>query len=143
MAEAPVPLDHLFLRGIEVHGRHGVFESERREGQRFVVDVEWWIDTSPAARLDRLDATVCYKALHDVIRDLVAGEPWQLIETLAARLVDALFDGFPPIAKLAVTVHKPEAPISGIFADVGITLLRERTGWTTPSQADRLAIALS
>ncbi len=40
--------DRMFLHGIEMHGRHGVFDFERRAGQRFVIDVDWWVDTSPA-----------------------------------------------------------------------------------------------
>lgn len=122
----PVVLDRLFLHGIEVHGRHGVLDFERRDGQRFVIDVDWWIDTCAAAATDRLDATLCYKQLHDRVCEVVGGEPWSLIETLADRLVEALFSRFPQIATLRVTVHKPDAPIGGTFADVGITRLRHR-----------------
>uniref|UniRef100_UPI001954BCE1 dihydroneopterin aldolase n=4 Tax=Pseudomonadota TaxID=1224 RepID=UPI001954BCE1 len=58
---------------------------------------------------------------------VVGGEPWALIETLADRLIAALFERFPRIVTLQLTVHKPEAPIGGTFADVGITRLRHRT----------------
>jgi 7,8-dihydroneopterin aldolase/epimerase/oxygenase len=119
-------LDRMFLHGIEVHGRHGVLDFERRDGQRFVIDVDWWLDTDPAVESDRLAATLCYKQLHDCVCDVVAGQPWALIETLADRLVRRLFERFPQISQLQVTVHKPEAPIGGTFGDVGIVMLRAR-----------------
>ena len=117
--------DHMFLRGIEAHGRHGVFEAERREGQRFIVDVDWWL-YRPAATDDMRD-TVCYKAIFDIVVALIVGEPWRLIETLAARIATKLLESFPAIAALNVTVHKPDAPIGGRFADVGVSLFRRRS----------------
>jgi dihydroneopterin aldolase len=122
----PAVLDRMFLHGVEVRGRHGVLDFERRDGQRFVIDVDWWIDTSRAIATDRLDATLCYKQLHDHVCEVVGGEPWSLIEKLADRLIEALFARFPDIASMQVTVHKPEAPIGGTFADVGITRRRHR-----------------
>ncbi len=119
-------LDRMFLHGVAVRGRHGVLDFERRDGQRFVIDADWWIDTSEAVATDRLDATLCYKQLHDRVSEVVGGEPWSLVETLADRLVEALFARFPRIATLQITVHKPDAPIGGSFADVGITRLRHR-----------------
>lgn len=119
-------LDRMFLHGVEVHGRHGVFDFERRAGQRFVVDVDWWLATGAAVASDRLDATLCYKRLHDRVVAIIAGEPWSLIETLADALVRTLLAEFAAIEIVRVTVHKPDAPIGGTFADVGITMTRRR-----------------
>lgn len=127
---SPLPdedgLDRMFLHGVEVHGRHGVFDFERRAGQRFVIDVDWWLATGAAVASDRLDRTLCYKQLHDRVVAITAGEPWSLIETLADGLVRMLLAEFPAIDIVRVTVHKPEAPIGGTFADVGITMTRCR-----------------
>nr|WP_246522897.1 dihydroneopterin aldolase [Neoroseomonas eburnea] len=135
----PVPLDaptldRMFLHGVEVRGRHGVFDFERRTGQRFVVDVDWWLDTGNAVAADRLDATVCYKQLYDCVVAVTAGEPWRLIETLADCLALTLLARFPAMAIVTVTVHKPEAPIGGVFADVGITMTRRRAGASMPME---------
>jgi hypothetical protein len=63
--------------------------------------------------------------------------PCNLIETLAARIVGALFDNFSGAERLQVTIHKPQAPIGGKFADVGVTVVRERrsTGAATAGAA--------
>lgn len=109
-----------------MHGHHGVHDFERRAGQRFVIDVDLWLDTGPAADADRLDATLCYKKLHDIVVAVTAGEPYRLIETLAHELCRTLIDHFVEMEIVSVTVHKPDAPIGGTFADVGVTITRNR-----------------
>lgn len=116
----------MFLHGIESWGRHGVLDFERRDGQRFIIDLDWWIDTEEARSSDGLDATVCYQQLFDAVQTVVGGEPWHLIETLCDQLITALLAAFSRITTIEVTVHKPEAPIRGVFSDVGIVLRRHR-----------------
>lgn len=117
--------DRIALRGLRVHGRHGVFEHERRNGQDFVVDAVLSIDTAKAAVSDALADTVDYGALADAVVAVVAGEPCNLIETLAARLADVCLRD-PRVDEVEVTVHKPSAPISHSFADIAVTITRSR-----------------
>jgi len=117
--------DRIRLRGLTVRGRHGVYPSERRDGQDFVVDADLELDLSPAAGTDDLRDTVDYGALAQRLAAVVAGEPVNLLETLAARLAEAcLADGRVRAAE--VTVHKPAAPIPLAFADVSVTVVRRR-----------------
>ena len=76
------------MRGIAVHGHHGVFEVERREGQEFVIDLVLGMDTGAAAPSDDLQDTVDYGTLVDEVRSAVANDPVDLIETLAQRIAD-------------------------------------------------------
>jgi 7,8-dihydroneopterin aldolase/epimerase/oxygenase len=46
------------LSGIELHGFHGVLDHERREGQRFLVDVELDVAAETAAATDRISDAV-------------------------------------------------------------------------------------
>lgn len=113
------------LTGLRVRGRHGVYAFERERGQDFVVDVRLELDLSAAARSDDVADTVHYGELAERLAAIVGGEPVNLIETLAARLADAcLADG--RVAAATVTVHKPQAPIDLEFADVAVTVRRER-----------------
>jgi dihydroneopterin aldolase len=135
-ASPPPDLDRMFLHGIEVHGRHGALDFERRDGQRFVIDVDWWLDTNLAAATDRLGNTLCYKRLHDRVVAVTAGEPSCLIEPLAEVLTRSLLAHFPAMQVVTLTVHKPEAPIGGVFTDVGITMTRRRAGLSRPDAED-------
>jgi dihydroneopterin aldolase len=108
-----------------VQGRHGVFDHERRDGQTFVVDVRLEFDTGAAARSDDLTDTVDYGTLAQSLADVIAGEPVNLLETLAQRLADTCLTD-PRVGAAVVTVHKPQAPIPLSFADVSVRIRRER-----------------
>jgi dihydroneopterin aldolase len=119
--------DVITLTGLTVRGHHGVLAAERRDGQDFVIDVTLELDLRPAARSDDVTDTVHYGELAGALVRIVAGEPVNLIETLADRLVSAcLADA--RVAAATVTVHKPNAPIPHDFADVAVTLHRRNTG---------------
>lgn len=117
--------DRITLTGLRVRGRHGVFDHERRDGQDFVVDVTLWLDLSAAAKTDDLQHTVHYGELAERVAAVVAGEPRDLIETVAAEIAEAEMADERVLAA-EVTVHKPSAPIPLSFADVAVTVRRSR-----------------
>ncbi|MDY6054654.1 dihydroneopterin aldolase [Micrococcus sp.] len=120
--------DVIRLTGLAARGRHGVFEHERREGQTFVTDVALRLDAGPAAATDDLTLTVDYAEVAETVVRHVTGDPHDLIETLAARIAEAVLAEQPRAAAVKVTVHKPQAPIPHDFADVSVTVARARAG---------------
>jgi len=119
--------DELVISGIECFGHHGVFEHERRDGQRFVIDLALGVDSRPAATSDDLRDTVDYGSLVAQVKAAVEKDPVDLIETLAQRIADvSLWDARVEWAR--VTVHKPDAPIDANFSDVALTITRKRQG---------------
>lgn len=115
--------DRIALTGLRVRGRHGVLPEERRDGQDFVVDVVLHLDLSRAAATDDVADTVHYGDLAKRLAAVVAGEPVDLIETLAERLAQVcLVD--PRVEQAEVVVHKPTAPIPLTFEDVSVTVVR-------------------
>jgi dihydroneopterin aldolase / 2-amino-4-hydroxy-6-hydroxymethyldihydropteridine diphosphokinase len=117
--------DRIEVRGLRVRGRHGVLDAERRNGQEFLIDAVLAVDTRPAAASDDLSLTVDYGGLSERLAAIVAGEPVNLIETLAERLAQACL-AEPAVRQAEITVHKPNAPISLPFGDVLVTICRER-----------------
>lgn len=117
--------DRIALTGLRARGNHGVYESERAAGQEFVVDAVLELDLSAAAASDRVGDTVDYGGLAGRLVAVVTGPPVDLIETLAARLIEVCLAD-ERVAAATVTVHKPQAPIGHEFADVAVTLRRER-----------------
>ena len=115
--------DRITLTGLRVRGRHGVLPEERRDGQDFVVDAALDLDLREAAATDDVTRTVHYGELASALAAVVAGEPVDLIETLADRLC-AVCLADPRVTRAAVTVHKPSAPVPVPFADVAVTLVR-------------------
>ncbi|MFG1365591.1 dihydroneopterin aldolase [Xanthobacter versatilis] len=122
----PHNTDRLFLRALPFYARHGLFEAERELGQRFVVDVDCWLDTRPAAWADDAALTVSYQQVYEHVSAVVTDDPVRLIETLAERIATRILDHFETVEQVRVVVHKPGAPISGVFGDVGIEIIRSR-----------------
>jgi dihydroneopterin aldolase len=119
--------DRIELRGLTVHGRHGVLDHERVNGQDFVVDITVWIDLADAAASDDLADTYDYAALAQLAADIVAGPPRKLIETVGAHIANQVMDD-PRAHAVEVVVHKPQAPIPQQFADVAVVVRRSRRG---------------
>ena len=118
--------DRVALRGLSGFGRHGVFDFEREQGQRFVADVVCTLDLGRAAATDDLRHTVDYGALAaDVVAD-IEGEPLNLIEALADRIATTCLLR-PAVQSVEVTVHKPEAPTPVPVTDVAVTLTRSKS----------------
>lgn len=120
--------DRLTLRNMRFEARHGVLPHEKAEAQPFEVDLVLHADLSTAARTDALADTVDYAALFELVRAIVTGPSFDLVEALAdavaravltatdARLVDAV----------EVRVRKPQAPIEGDLDTVEAALFRRR-----------------
>ncbi|MGB3187534.1 MAG: 2-amino-4-hydroxy-6-hydroxymethyldihydropteridine diphosphokinase [Ornithinimicrobium sp.] len=118
--------DQIELRGVRGFGRHGVLDSERRQGQEFIVDLTLSVDTRQAAATDDVSATVNYANVAADAAAVIAGPAVNLIETLAAMIAERVLTAYPSVASLVVTVHKPHAPVGVPFDDVLVRLERRR-----------------
>ncbi|MGZ0712018.1 dihydroneopterin aldolase (plasmid) [Coraliomargarita sp. W4R53] len=119
-------LDEITLTGLTVFGHHGVYDTERREGQNFIVDLTMFLDTRPAATSDDVADTLHYGEVAERVASLVSSDPVDLLETLVDRIAQDLLS-LERIERVRVTVHKPQAPISLTFTDVSVTIERSKS----------------
>jgi len=91
------------IHGLEVFGRHGVGEAERRDGQAFFFDVTLEL-AEPAE--DAIGATVDYREVRDCVHELSAAHAYNLLESLAAAVADELVSRFG-VSSVRVRVRKP------------------------------------
>lgn len=115
--------DSIEVRGIRAFGYHGVLAHEGEFGQEFIADVSLRCDMSAAAATDDLRLTADYGAVARVVSDLITNQRFQLIETLADTIAEALVDQ-PSVVEVRVTIHKPHAPMPVGVADVVVTRVR-------------------
>ena len=109
-------MDQIRIRGIQGFGFHGVYPEERRLGQRFLVDLILYTDLSPAALSDDLMDATDYSLVVPDVKKALEGEPVNLIETLADRVVTLLFARYARVESIEVTIYKPEAPVEAAIA---------------------------
>ncbi len=114
----------IHLRGMEFYAYHGVLEEEKVLGQRFVVDVDLY-PLKQVKRTDNLADTINYADIYQVVKECVEKECFQLLESLADRIVSRLYEEFE-CSKVRAEVHKPQAPVPGLFADISIEVMREK-----------------
>ncbi len=120
-------MGRIVLKGLEFYGRHGARPEEGRLGARFVVDVEMEVDFEGQG--DDLAATVDYGEVYRQVAQVVEHRRFYLIEALAEHLARGLLDAFDKVRHVRVRVHKPHAPIPGVFRDV----YAEVEKWRGPS----------
>lgn len=117
-------MDRISLYGISATGYHGVFDHEKRDGQKFIIDVVLHVDITRAAASDNVLDTVHYGEVSELVVEQIKAGPWDLIEKLGSEIAEAILAAYPTVLEIDVVVHKPQAPIPVPFTDVTITLHR-------------------
>ena len=82
--------DTIFLKDIEINGRHGCSEEERQHEQLFIVDAELYLDLSRSGKSDDLGDTIDYVQVLSDIKKIVSGTSRNLIETVAQRFTSPI-----------------------------------------------------
>ena len=114
------------LKGVKVFAYHGVNPEETRDGQYFYLDVTANTWTRGKDLADNLDNTVSYAQINKLLLRESTEHTFQLIESLAVHLADAILEAFAPIYSVRVTVNKPHAPMRGEFDNVSVTYEKKR-----------------
>jgi 7,8-dihydroneopterin aldolase/epimerase/oxygenase len=99
------------LEGLELHGYHGVLPEERRDGQRFLVDVAVEPLEATAGATDRLADAVDYRQVVAVVQQVFDAERYGLLEALTDSIADELLRVLP-LRWVRVRVRKPEVRLA-------------------------------
>ncbi len=118
--------DVIEILDLRVLGVHGVLAEEQDQAQPFSLDIRATIDTRAAQASDDLADTVDYGAMAHMAADVVSGRSYQLVETLAGRLADALLVSDGRLESVEVTVRKLRPPLALDVASTGVRVTRTR-----------------
>jgi dihydroneopterin aldolase/2-amino-4-hydroxy-6-hydroxymethyldihydropteridine diphosphokinase len=119
-------MDKITITGLKFYANHGVLKTEKEQGQYFIIDCAFYLDTS--LTYDEIANTVNYGELSCAIVEFSKTNTFNLLETLANKLAEHLLIKYPLIKKLTLTIHKPQAPIPVHFTDVALKITRQ---WST------------
>jgi dihydroneopterin aldolase len=113
------------VENIRVFAYHGCLKEETKIGSDYRVDLEVKADLQTSAITDKLSDTIDYVFLNRVIREEMEIAS-HLLETVAKRIVNRIFNEDELVKKATVWVSKLNPPIGGDVERVTIKMTDER-----------------
>lgn len=120
------PLGQIFIEDMEFFAFHGHYDEEKFAGNRFVVSIYLWTDTSKAEKTDNLDDALNYQVVYAIISDIMKNTKSNLVENLASNILDAIFQRFPELQKAKIRIAKLNPPMGGKIGKVGVEIEHEK-----------------
>ena len=112
------------IDNMEFYAYHGCFKAEREVGNRFLVDLEISANLEKASASDNIQDTVNYQEAYNIVKEQMRIKS-HLLEHVAMRILDRLFEKLAGIEKATVKVSKMNHPMGGQMERVSVTLSRE------------------
>lgn len=98
------------LINIKLYGFHGVFSNERKNGQKFELDVEYIYENKKSHINDDISNVIDYSEVLDLIVEVFNKKKWNLLETLAEEIKFTLMREFSML-DCSIKIRKPEVKL--------------------------------
>ncbi len=119
-------LSKLAIKDAEFYAYHGVKAEEQNLGGKYQVDLELYYDSRKAIINDDVKDALNYEEAMFCIEEAIAGENYNLIETIANEILNMAMERFPHLVKANVRVRKMNAPIRRVVKYVEAEQSMER-----------------
>ncbi|MDE6854737.1 MAG: dihydroneopterin aldolase [Muribaculaceae bacterium] len=113
---------YISIKGLKIYAYHGVLRQENEVGNTFEVDIDLYFDAAEAMYTDRLDLTVNYAAVIEIVRAEMA-EPSDLLENVVHRIYRTITSRMRIVTGGRIAIFKPQPPIAAEVAKVGFTYM--------------------
>ena len=113
------------LHGLSIYTHHGVSEAEQEIGQRLVIDVSFDVPDCDAVLTDRLEDTIDYSEVADIVALAATERSYRTLERLSAVIAERLMERFGSTS-VRVRSAKPEPPIPLAIEEVAVDVIRTR-----------------
>lgn len=113
------------LNNIRLYAYHGCLEEETKIGSEYRVDLSVKADLKHPAKTDRLEDTVDYVVLNEVVKEEMA-IPSKLLERVAQRILNRVLEESSKIEKATVRVSKINPPLGGDVEWVSVKMSKTR-----------------
>ena len=109
------------LEGMEFFGYHGVYPEENALGNRFTVDLELHTNFKVAMETDRLEGTIDYAQLYNLVKTRM-DQRVKLLEHLGYGIIQDIRAAYPEVRQLRITLKKQQPAIGGLVDFSGVSL---------------------
>ncbi len=123
-AEGPEVGVTIEIVGLSLYTHHGVSAAEREIGQRLVLDVRFDVGEPDALITDRVEDTIDYGEVCQVIALIAQQRSYKTLERLCSAVADRLLADFAA-EEVWVKATKPEPPIPLPVEEVSVEVWRE------------------
>lgn len=113
------------LEEMEFYAYHGCFKEEQIVGNRFTVNAELTTDIDIPAKTDNITDAVNYVEVYRIIKEEIAITS-HLLENVASRMTNRIFDEFPSIENIRLKISKVNPPMGGKMKQVSVILNKRR-----------------
>lgn len=118
--------DFIFIDNLVVFANHGVLDEEKTMGQKFVISMKLFMDTSIPAKADDITKAVNYAEVCAFVTEFTKSNRCKLIETAVSDIANALLMKYLAVDSVEITLKKPWAPIGLPLDKVAVSITRAR-----------------
>ena len=119
-------MDKIKIKNLEIFANHGVYEEEKKLGQKFLLSATLFLDTRKLGQSDELTDSVNYRDICHFINTYIKENTFNLLEAVAENLAKELLIQFKKIQEVKLEIKKPWAPIGLPLDYVSVEITR---GW--------------
>ena len=120
----PEPEVTIEITGLSLFTHVGVTAAEREVGQRLLLDIRIDLGDCDATVTDRVEDTVDYAQVCDVVNLVAQQRSYRTLERLCAAIADRLIEQYD-VNAVWVKAAKPEPPLHLVVTEVSVELWRE------------------
>jgi dihydroneopterin aldolase len=114
------------LHGLSIYTHHGVTEAEQEVGQRLEFDISFDVPDCDAMLTDRLEDTVDYAQVCDIVALAATERSYRTLERLAQVIGERLIERYG-CESVRVRAAKPEPPLPLAIQEIAVEVTQERT----------------
>ncbi|TQD40721.1 dihydroneopterin aldolase [Haloflavibacter putidus] len=118
-------MEKIRLNNIRVYAYHGCLKEEEKIGSDYLVNLTVYGYLEKSAYSDKLEHTIDYVSLNKIVKKEMAKRS-KLLEHVAQRILDRIFEEEEEVIKADVEVSKLNPPLGGDVESVTICLSKER-----------------
>jgi dihydroneopterin aldolase len=114
------------IRGLSIYTHHGVTDAEQEVGQRLEFDLTFDVPDCDAVLTDRVDDTVDYAEVCDIVALAATERRYRTLERLCQVVAQRLMERFD-CESVQVRAAKPEPPVPYPVQEAGVEVTLERS----------------
>ena len=111
------------IRGLSIYTHHGVSDAEQEIGQRLEFDVTFDVPDCDAVLTDRIEDTIDYGDVADIVALAATERSYRTLERLAHVVGERLMERYGS-DRVRVRAAKPEPPLPLAIEEVSVEVMR-------------------